>query len=182
MHELVKKYLDEGKAKEQEILDEEARKKKEERDNYLIRLGLTTGTERRYSKEYSGPYCSWDKEKEMYYYDAQVPVEVTDEEFEEIRKYEKFHNGEIPVSAEAKATLDNGAESTLSVINSVFYILAWIVAFTMFIVGLSDYGYRGLIKLSIILILGATITWAVVKVYINISNNLHELNAKIKKQ
>ena len=46
MHELVKKYLDEGKAKEQELLDEEALKKKEQRDRYLIRLGLISGTER----------------------------------------------------------------------------------------------------------------------------------------
>ena len=80
MHELVKKYLDEGKAKEQELLDEEARKKKEERDKYLLSLGLVASTERRYNKTYEQPFVYWDKEKKMYFYDTEIPVEVTDEE------------------------------------------------------------------------------------------------------
>lgn len=181
MHELVKKYLDEGMAKEQAILDEEVRMKKEERDKYLLSLGLVAGKERRYNKTYEMPYTSWDKEKEMYYYDAEIPVEVTDEELAEIKKYEKFHKGEVKASTdEEKSAINNGAESTLSAINSVFYVLSWIAAFIMFVFGLGEPSYRGLILDALFLILGATITWAAVKVYVNISNNLHELNAKSK--
>lgn len=182
MHELVKKYLDDAKAKELLILDEEARKKKEKRDNYLIRLGLTTGTERRYSKDYSNPYYSWDKEKRMYYYDAQIPVEVTDEEFEEIKKYEKFHRGEVTTSVEQKPAINNGAESTLSMINTIFYVLSLIGAIIMFVMGMSIPDYKWMLLDALFLIFGATITWAVVKVYVNISNNLHELNAKADKK
>ena len=182
MHELVKKYLDEAKAKEQEMIEEEARKKKEQRDNYLIGLGLIAGMERRYNKERGNQYCMWDDEKKMYYYDAQIPVEVTDEEFEEIQKYEKFHNGKAVSSVEEKPDINNGAEATLSAINTIFFVLALIAGFTMFVAGMGDTAYRGLVKLSIILILGATISWAVVKVYVNISNNLHELNANSKKK
>ena len=179
MHELVKKYLDEGKAKEQELLDEEALKKKEQRDRYLIRLGLISGTERRYNKKYGDPYYTWDKKEKMYYYDAPIPVEVTDEELEEIQKYEKFQGESPSLPVEEKPTIKNGAEETLSAINSIFYVLAWIAAFIMFVLGMSK-GFYGLVWNAVQLVIYSTIAWAVVKVYVNISNNLHELNAKSK--
>ena len=76
--------------------------------------------------------------------------------------------------------LDNGAERTLNTINKIMLTLAIIGGIIMFFVALAIEEY-GLILWSLAIILGYVIVWAVVKVYINISNNLHAINNKLKK-
>ena len=180
MDEIVKKFLDEAKAKEQEALEEAARKKKEERDEFLVSLGLTKGTERKWQENIGSPYVLWDEEKKMYYYDAPVPVDVTDEEFEEIKKYAHFQNNDVPSSKEEDLPYDNGAERTLNTINKIMLTLAIVGGIVLFFIGGAT-GQYYLMIWSLVIILGYVIVWAFVKVYINISNNLHAINYKFDK-
>lgn len=180
MDEIVKKFLDEAKAKEQEALEEAARKKKEERDEFLVSLGLTKGTERKWQKNIGSPYVLWDAEKKMYYYDAPVPVDVTDEEFEEIKKYAHFQKNDVSSSKEEDLPYDNGAERTLNTINKIMLTLTIVGGIVLFFSG-AAFGQYYLILWSLVVILGYVIVWAFVKVYINISNNLHAINYKLDK-
>ena len=187
MDELVKKYLDEAKAIEKEIQDRKEQKEKERRDKYLISLGLIKGYERRYSDKNYYPYLKRDKETKQYYYDAPIPVEVTDEELEELKKYKALHDAPtnekgqhyIPITDEKPKT-NNSAEESLGIIN-YFVLVLGIIFGVILILMSSEYG-SGTIRYGFFIIFVALVTWAMVKVYINISNNLHELNAKIKKQ
>lgn len=180
MDEIVKKFLDDAKAKENEAIELAAQKKKAERDEYLISLGLIKGKERKWRENIGHPYVNWDQEKQMYYYDAPIPVEVTEEEFSEIQKYAKYQKSEETNSAEEELPYDNGAERTLNTINKIMLTLAIVGGIIMFFVALAIEEY-GLILWSLAIILGYVIVWAFVKVYINISNNLHAINNKLEK-
>lgn len=180
MDELVKKFLDEAKAKENDAIQQAAQKEKEARDKFLVSLGLIKGTERIWSKTIGHPYVSWDQEREMYYYDAQVPVDVTDEEFAEIQKYAKYQKSEDVSDSEEELPYDNRAERTLNTINKIIFTLAVIGGIILFFVALVIEQYSLLIW-SLISILGYLVIWAFVKVYINISNNLHAINYKLNK-
>ena len=78
----VKEFLEAAKSKEREAFEKE-------RDKHLISLGLIKEGEsiREYSDRYVYPFTLWDKEKQKYYYDKKVPINVTDDEYEEIKKY-----------------------------------------------------------------------------------------------
>lgn len=181
MDEIVKKILDEAKAKENEAIELANQKKKEERDKYLVSLGLIKeGKERKWSETFGQPYVFWDEEKKMYYYDAPVPVEVTEEEFAEIQKYAKFQNSEGTNSTEEDLPYDNGAERALNSINKIMLALAIVGGIVMFFFALGI-DQKGLIIWALVSVLGYVIVWAFVKVYINISNNLHSINYKLEK-
>lgn len=178
MEELVKRFLDEAKVKEKEVFEKEAQEKKEARDSFLVSLGLIKGTERKWQKNIGHPYVKWDQEKQMYYYDSPVPVDVNDEEFAEIQKYAKYHKSEEDTSEKAPLPYDNGAERTLNTINKIMLILAIIGGVVLFFTALGLEQYI-LMVWGLGVILGYVIIWAFVKVYINISNNLHEINYKL---
>ncbi|MCS2582238.1 hypothetical protein [Bacteroides sp.] len=78
------------------------------------------------------------------------------------------------------------AESVLNIIAKATLILGTITAIIMFFVGagvdkFSDYEIGiELIIASIVLLISSVITWAILKVLCNISNNLHEINKKMK--
>lgn len=187
MDELVKKYLDEAKAIEQEIEENKALKEKKKRDEFLISIGLVKGVERRYNDRYEYPYNTWDKEKKLYYYDAKIPVEVTDEELEDLKRYRVYHDAEtkpngqhfIPVhssNGKHSSSTSNTAEDTLSTINSIFLVFALVGGlFLLF------FGEYGAMPLGIGIMVVGLITWAVVKVYINISDNLREIRKNTDK-
>ena len=187
MDELVKKYLDDAKAIEQEIEEDKARNKKEERDKFLISLGFVKGVERRYSDSYGDPYNSWDKEKKQYYYDAQIPVEVTDEEFEQLKKYQAFHDAETDATGRHQLPdvpnedpFGNAAENTLGTVNSIVFVIAIIGSIFLFFA--TFVAERPALMLdAAILFLASLVTWSVVKVYINISYNLKEIRKNTDK-
>lgn len=87
----------------------------------------------------------------------------------------------VEVDEEAKGK----AESVLNIIAKATLILGTISAIIMFFVGVgkfSDYGIGVELTIwSIALLISSIITWAVLKVLSNISNNLHEINSKMKK-
>ncbi|MDC2163422.1 hypothetical protein [Bacteroides thetaiotaomicron] len=75
-------------------------------------------------------------------------------------------------------------ESVLNIIAKVTLILGTIAAIILFFVGFDKYSDYGigieLIIASIVLLISSVITWAALKVFCNISNNLQEINKKMK--
>lgn len=125
MNEVVEEYLE----KKQKEIKKQREKAKEEK---LVELGL-------YERIYEGQegydpqkanYC-WDDEKQQGTYYNKVPIEVTDEEYEEILK----------VSDEEIATSVGG-----NTIAKVLKVIAWVIYGVGFIMGLvlsQEPGYHG---------------------------------------
>ena len=82
-----------GYTSAQEFIDimEEKRKKKELeiKNKVLIHLGLVDKEKsyREYFPYWVNEKCKWDEEARKYYIEESVPLEVSDEEYEEILKY-----------------------------------------------------------------------------------------------
>lgn len=76
------------------------------------------------------------------------------------------------------------AESVLNVIAKATLILGTIAAIILFFVGFDKYSdYRIGVTLmiwSVAILISAVVTWAVLKILCNISNNLQEINKKMK--
>ena len=168
MDATVKEFLDAAKAKEREAFEKK-------RDEHLISLGLVKKGEsvREYSDSYNYVFNKWDEEAKKYYREKLVAISVTDEEYEEIKNV-----ANTPTTAEDKE-IDNGAEKFLGVINGIMLAISIIAAVVLsFIaIGEEEFGFF-LIGLGVLLI--GLISWAIVKVMLNISNNLHEINSKLK--
>lgn len=165
MDEKLQKYLDEAKAKE--------RRKK---DELLISLGLTKDeTVRIYSERYSDVYNKWDAETDMYYADVKVPITVTDEEYEEIKKYASN-------STDEATDLDTKAENFLAILNAIFLIIGIITALVILYKGMNSTGsFKEHLIEAAVVAGGSLISWAIWKVVLNISYNLHEINSKLKR-
>ena len=166
----VKEFLDAAKAKEREAFEKK-------RDEHLISLGLIdeeSEVVREYSSYYSTRFEKWDVDKKMYYYDIKQPVKVTDEEYEEILKYSTKNEIE-------EIEIENGAEKFLSVMNGINLAIGIISAVVLICVALDAYRNGGYYFLaSVVILLTSLISWAIVKVVLNISNNLHKINSKQK--
>ncbi|MBQ5888435.1 MAG: hypothetical protein IIW77_04085 [Bacteroidaceae bacterium] len=86
MNPKVEKFLSEMK-------ESKANEAKRRRDEHLISLGLVDESKRiesrKYSKHWTERYNHYDREKNMYYYETEEnsPLDITDEEYEEILKY-----------------------------------------------------------------------------------------------
>lgn len=173
MHPLVEKYLD------------------QERDKLLVSLGLIDHYEKSYGP-YGHPYVNFDKDTKLYYYDRPIPVAVTDEEFAEILKLAEINKRSKPMASDnednkekkrrALREINNGAENTLKVFNIVFLIIGILAAVIVLISGLHHWSrdvkfMSAFISIGIVLVF--LFNWAVMKTFINISNNLHEINAKL---
>ena len=165
MDEKLQKYLDEAKAKE--------RRKK---DELLISLGLTKDeTVRIYSESYSDVYNKWDAETDKYYADVKVPITVTDEEYEEIKKYASN-------STDEATDLDTKAENFLAILNTIFLIIGIITALVILYKGMNSTGsFKEHLIEAAVVAGGSLISWAIWKVVLNISYNLHEINSKLKR-
>ena len=165
MDEKLQKYLDKAKAKE--------RRKK---DELLISLGLTKDeTVRIYSESYSDVYNKWDAETDKYYADVKVPITVTDEEYEEIKKYASN-------STDEATDLDTKAENFLAILNTIFLIIGIITALVILYKGMNSTGsFKEHLIEAAVVAGGSLISWAIWKVVLNISYNLHEINSKLKR-
>lgn len=166
MDAIVKEFIEKAQAKE-----------KEARDKHLISLGLIKETFREYSPtgSYEYPYLNYDSEKKSYYSEKKIPVSVTDEEYEMIKKY-------AAISAPKKEVeLDNGAEKFLGVVNGILLAISIIATLALLIVAADTYRGGGYFVLGAIsLLLLSLITFASIKVILNVSNNLHQINSKMK--
>jgi len=150
----------------------------------LISLGLIKETVREYGP-FSVKYSKYDKETKSYYRERPIPIDVTYEEFEKICKY-----AEMKTPKEQKEETENkerhpilnGAEKTLGVFNSISLAFGVLIAIVCVIIGIvADFEYSALFFVyGIILIIPFILSWAVIKVFLNISNNLHHINSKLK--
>lgn len=167
----VKEFLDAAKAAERKRFETE-------RDSLLLSLGLVDPdrTRRKYSDYYSSTYPDWDAEKKKYYRDVPEPIVVSDEEYEEIKKYAPKDAKKVGVGEKIIA---NGDEKFLSVINSLVLIIGVIASIPLFVIALST--SRDILNMlsPVVVLLTTLVSWAVVKVVLNVSNNLHEINSKI---
>ena len=106
------------------FLEKKQETERKERDKLLTSLALVN-----YEKEYSptgkktGPYVHFDKDQNNYYMNKTTPIQVTDEEYEQIKKY-----------VEPKKKTVDGTEGGLKVVNGFF----WIFAILAFIVILTN--------------------------------------------
>lgn len=169
----VKEFIDSAKSKKREEFQKE-------RDAHLISLGLIKEKVRKYSDAYGGGYNAYDEVQKKYYGEFNVPVNVTDEEYAEIKKItEEKSNKEIKI--------ENGAENFLGVLNTIFFVIGIIAAVIFLIIAIDNLGsYRtedeGIVNLitSIAILIVSFISWGVTRVLLNISNNLHQINSKLK--
>lgn len=163
MDEKVRAFLDEAKGKK------------------LVSLGLIKEVQREYGA-YSMKCSKYDPETKQYYREVQVPIDVTDEEFDKILRYSAI---ETPKLKEEKVIergeVRNGAEKTLGTFNVIVLIIWLVLAGVCVIVGIvADFDESWIFILSgLVLIIPAILSWAALKVYLNISNNLHEINSKL---
>lgn len=159
-------------SKKQEEIKKEKQKK---RENHLIRLGLTTGIQRKYMEHYTtSPDCKWDEEKQMYYIDSAVAMEVSDDEYAEICKY--YPEEEIGVVKSETY----GAENTLKTIAGIILGLDILAIFVIIITVLVTAMPFITILYAIILFLVILGSWALLRCIANISITLKEIKAKIK--
>ncbi len=109
MNEIVKKYLEAKK--------EETKKKHEEKKaQKLLELGICE-KEYELSGSYNADYTYWDPENQKYY--KKVPIEVSDEEYDEILKYSGDKD-----------------EKSYNIIANVLIASAWVIIVGGFILGL----------------------------------------------
>lgn len=170
MEPMVKEFIEKARAKEREKFEKE-------RDKVLISLGLISETVREYSATRSYPYTEYDADKETYYCEKKIPVKVSDEEFEIIKKYAEANSELAKADSEpAELELDNGAEKFLGVINGILLTVSIIASAGL--IFLADGGYY--LLGGLVLLLLSIISFASIKVILNISNNLHKINSKLK--
>ena len=111
MNEKLKEFLEAKK-------DAEKKKYQEEKQKTLIELGLfekVYSPDNNYSAEFSS--YEWDSANSTNKYYKKVPVEITDEEYQEVKKYSK---GDVLVQN------NNPIATTLRVIAVLVYIVGFI--------------------------------------------------------
>ena len=126
MEPILKEFLDKKQAEQRKEFESE-------RDQLLVSLGLV-----KFEKEYSpsgkqtGPYVKYDKEAKNYYYvKHKTPIEVTDEEYEQIKKYALTQKPKKLQMLQKSNEVD-GTEWGLKLVNGVFWVLA-IIGFVIVI-------------------------------------------------
>lgn len=113
MEPIVKEFLESRRSAERQKFEKE-------RDELLVSLGLVENV-----KEYSPDgtktpgYVEFDEEANKYYRVKKVPVTVTDEEFEEIRKV-----AAKPKPVAQNKSIPDGTEWGLKLVNGIFWLLA----------------------------------------------------------
>lgn len=187
----VKAYIDQGK----KILNENAELEEEgrayDKRRKLIELGIFTKGEEMLTEEYNDedPNCEWDEEKGMWRSIEYIIPEVSDEEFEQILESERIQKEDVSgktsepkpqIVSDAKVKT-RSAEKLLDALAVVSAILAVVVVILGVVSSFQMenlYILVGAIFLAIIFLTD----WAFLKVICNVSNNLHDLNEKVKKQ
>ena len=168
MNPKVKQFLEEAKAKERAEFEKQ-------RDAHLIKLGLVD--EDKSTIEYSDCYLpvdgfeKYDREQNKYYKRVPAPIEVTDEEYELIKRY----SATKPTVAQ-----NNDAEIFLDKVNSIVASVSIVISIVLAVLALKD-GSWVLFWGAVVIAIVSLISSAAVKVLLNISNNLHEINSKLDK-
>lgn len=175
MNEKVENLIKEEKARLWAI-------EQQQRDNHLIRLGLIdeSKSNKKY-QDYFSEDAKFDPETNLYYKAANLPLEVTDEEYAEICKY-------FPLTKAEESVLKTGPEKTLNIIANVTLVCGIIGALILFFTNtlifdrlgnLDSFGPAGLV-IAFGVLSTSLITWSVLRTFSDISTNIRQVNAKIK--
>ena len=80
--------------------------------------------------------------------------------------------------------VDNGAERTLTVLNGIMLVLGILSVFITIVSAINLRELTGvsvqLVIVAVMILFGTLFGWALIKVFINISNNLHDINSKMR--
>jgi len=187
----VKAYIDKGK----KILNENAELEEEgrayDKRQKLIELGIFTKGKEIYTDEYNNddPDCEWVEERNQWRSVEIIVPEVTDEEFEQILESERIQKEDavgkssgpkVPFATDEK---DNkrSAEKFLSACASGSLVLAVVILILGIVLSAKADNWEIFVGAVFLAALYVG-SWALLKVICNVSNNLHDLNEKVKKQ
>ena len=129
MNEKVKEFIDAKKAEETKKHEEEIKKAQAIRKNTLLQLGIyekVYSPDGKYSEEY--PFYEWDEKEKASKHFKKVLIDVTDEEYEEIKKYTEIKEEEKD---------KNPIAFIIRIIGIVVYVIGFIASF---ILGVDEYG------------------------------------------
>ena len=156
----VKEFIEAARAKERIEFERQ-------RNAHLISLGFVkTEKEKRYSNRRSTYFPHYDEETKQYFGEFTVPVDITDEEYEEIKRITKK---DVP----QKYLANKSAENLLGVLNTILLIVSLISSIVLLTLSL-EYGLSGILIAGTV-ILTSFISWAAIRVLLNISHNLHQI-------
>lgn len=125
-------------AKVQEFINKMKEEEKKQRDDKLISLGLTDENKKTVIREYLNYKrydAKYDETKKQHYIEKEVesPIEVTEDEYQEILKYSSFIKNETTETTEIKDISTTWA-STIKVIANILLVLNIIGGFILWIV------------------------------------------------
>jgi len=134
-------------AKVQEFINKMKEEEKKQRDDKLISLGLTDENKKTVIREYLNYKrydAKYDETKKQHYIEKEVesPIEVTEDEYQEILKYSSFIKNETTETTEIKDISTTWA-STIKVIANILLVLNIIGGFILWIV-LGDKDFAGI--------------------------------------
>jgi hypothetical protein len=180
----MNKQLEEFIAQKKEKINHS---KIEKRNKHLIELGLIdkSKTKREYYDAWNAdPGLIYDETEKKYYIETPVPLEITDEEYDEVCKY-----CSTPTTREDNVS-KNSEEGTLRAVATIILIGGIISSIVfLFATGSStfydEYGQRVKtvtnwlnIFLAFATLFASVVTWAVLRVISNISETLKEIKNK----
>lgn len=167
-------------AQVEELLAKGRAEKLRRRNAHLIKLGLvdmSKGSHREYAKDWDGrPGWTYDKEKELYYRDCgegePIPIEVTDEEYEEICKL-------FPEKDSSRTTANKAPEKTLEGIASALLVIGILAFFTCLIIAFEADTPGLFIMYGLIVLAAAVVNWAIMRCFADMSSTLKDIKSKI---
>ena len=163
MEKTAQDFIAALKAKEREEYERK-------RDLHLIELGLVKENMIAiYSKHMTDMCREWDAEKQMYFKQVNEPISVTDEEYDEIKRLTQFD----------ALNINNDSEKHLQSFLNVFLIISIVVAIIISLFGIISGGITYVI-IGVILFGTSWLYCVIGEVLLNISNNLHSINSKVK--
>ena len=125
-------------AKVQEFINKMKEEEKKQRDDKLISLGLTDENKKTVIREYLNYKrydAKYDETKKQHYIEKEVesPIEVTEDEYQEILIYSSFIKNETTETTEIKDISTTWA-STIKVIANILLVLNILGGFILWIV------------------------------------------------
>ena len=140
---------------------------------------------------YPGPdneKITYDQEKDVYVKTIKTPIEVTDEEYEAVAAIVREKERD---TKSKKVAINDSAEGALKVIATITLVLGTIGAVISFAAlcfikvpsmyggAKTEFSFAGLLVTMAILV-GSIVTWALLKVFADISITLKKIDAKTK--
>lgn len=173
-------------SKVQELIDSKRQRlisaKKQERDNFLISLGLIDEekTMRKEFVHYDPQFSSrkFDEVKKVYYQEVPAPLSITDEEYEELLRYFPKEKEEPDESTSEEVTLN-----IIAVITLILGLICSVILFFTLALETDRWGTEFKLTgfvVAISVMLYTILTWALLRVIARISTNIRELNHKSK--